>query len=310
MPTIAVFFNSMRWEKKKPWKFKDANQSYELFSKTAEQFGLKAIFSDPKHYRKGIVTRAWAYHSGWKIVKNEKIDFAMFQIFNTKKHIKFRRNLERNNVMTLNRPEFELLVQDKYAIHKLFKHFRKRTFLVNSRNDVLKKLKYTRTDKIVLKPRYGSEGRGIYIVNRSKIPEISRDYIMEEFIDSSKGIKNIVSSVFDLRIISLNGKIVYQYIRVPRRGLISNVARGGRVIPLKREQIPRKAIKVFKEIEKKLKKRFKRRFYSTDLGIDKDGNVYLFEINSHTGLYISKSEPIEEYIKIYEKLFSYFKSNS
>jgi len=57
----------------------------------------------------------------------------------------------------------------------------------------------------------GSGGEEILIKDKNELIKekinFDRDYILQEFIDTSKGIKGLVSGVHDLRVVLLNEKI-------------------------------------------------------------------------------------------------------
>jgi len=59
------------------------------------------------------------------------------------------------------------------------------------------------TELVVLKPRYGSNGMKVQVVPKNTITKqmLANDvYIAQEFIDSSKGIPNVVNQRHEMRV--------------------------------------------------------------------------------------------------------------
>ena len=96
--------------------------------------------------------------------------------------------------------------------------------------------------------------------------------------------------VYDIRVVLSQGKIIDSYIRASRKKsiLMSNVALGGKEIFIHKDQIPKEAMKDLDLIEKKFK-HYKSRLYTADFVIDKNGKVWLIELNDKPGIFLQKS---------------------
>ena len=154
-----------------------------------------------------------------------------------------------------------------------------KTFLVKNEKDLEKAKKEIKTDKIILKPRFGHGGVGIKIIKKNQFPKIKTEYVAQEFIDASKGIPKLkIKGIHDLRCVTINGKIAYTYVRVPGHGLLANLHQGGKVINV---NAPKRVQIIVKKIDSFMKK-FGKRVYSADFFFSK-GRYYLVELNSKPG---------------------------
>ncbi|GAG10994.1 unnamed protein product, partial [marine sediment metagenome] len=70
--------------------------------------------------------------------------------------------------------------------------------------------------------------------------------------------------------------------------LISNVGIGGREIYISKNKIPKQIIRLAKLIDNKFKN-YKARMYTADFLIDKNGRIWLIELNDKPGIFIEKS---------------------
>ena len=134
----------------------------------------------------------------------------------------------------------------------------------------------------MVKPAFGSSAYGVEIVEKGKIPaKISRNTIVQEMIDASKGVPGITRGVADLRVTIINGKIMHPYVRKAAKGsLFSNVSRGAKMIFAKK--IPKSALEISKKIDKRLSK-FKNRIYTIDIMFDQNSKPWVIELNSKPG---------------------------
>lgn len=141
--------------------------------------------------------------------------------------------------------------------------------------------------KIVIKPGDGIRGQGIQIDTPNNIlrnlPKLQYPYILQEFVDTSKGIEGISSSLHDLRIIAVNGKIIMAVLRTPPAGsLMANVALGGSIEEVPLAKIPTSIFKNIQKVFEKIESVHPGSFYSMDFGVE-NGQPYLFELNDRIG---------------------------
>lgn len=179
----------------------------------------------------------------------------------------------------------------KDVTHKTFPGIMKRGFRVRSKQDAARKIKRIRTSMAVYKPYDGYEGRGIIISSKDNfISKISKcDGLLEEFLDTSKGIPGLTPSYHDVRMTIMDGRLIQTYIRVPKKGsLLANVARGGSLHEFPFQKLPKSAKRIITIVDKKLR-RFGHRVYSIDIGFE-DNKPYVIEINDQIGLPYKKWE--------------------
>ncbi len=185
----------------------------------------------------------------------------------------------------LNDPEMSRICTDKFETFKLFPSHSPATSVAASADGVPAAVDAIPSERIVIKPLDGEEGRGVAVIDRTealaKIP--SYPYLLQEFLDLSDGIPGLVASTHDLRITSISGKIVLCFIRTPPpNSFLANVAQGGTKIEVPLDKIPDGARAIWNDVEAVFK-RYPRRVYSVDMGRRKDGVWKIIEINDKPG---------------------------
>ena len=195
------------------------------------------------------------------------------------------------SALTLNHWDIHTTCIDKIATAKRFPEFSKKSFTVTEKNaqDIPDKIK---SDKVVVKPIEGSEGRDVLIIDREAFDPASirktlqkteDTFLAQEFIDSSDGIPGITDGHHDLRLFIFNGEVKQSYVRIPPEGsLLANIALGAKAVPLEPSQIPESAMNVVTYIEKDFHK-YTPRLYTVDLMFE-DGKPYLVELNDQPGI--------------------------
>ncbi len=174
---------------------------------------------------------------------------------------------------------------DKDETIGLFSMFCPRSMLVQNEDEVASALKELRTDIIVSKPTALFGGEGIWIGKRSDRPVITRfPMILQEFIDTSGGIPGICDGRHDLRLITFGDRLIDAYFRQPASpdGYLSNVALGGFIAQVPLEKIPTAARALAASVDASFIN-FPDRVYSSDMGLDRNGEWKLIELNSPPG---------------------------
>ena len=196
----------------------------------------------------------------------------------TKKHYLFMRRLRKKlkrEVKVLNDPFIEDVCNDKYLTYLFLKRY------VPTTVASIKEIGKIKSDFIVVKPRFGAGGRSVRIRKRNSVKALQKDFLLQEFVDTSSGVEGLVKGVHDLRLVILNGRTLDFYARKPRKGLISNISLGGRFVKV--DRIPASAKRMGRYVDKKLRK-FYPRLYSVDLLFDKNQRPWICELNAHPGL--------------------------
>ena len=187
----------------------------------------------------------------------------------------------------LNKFELIKICHNKLKTYQLLKKYMPKTYAINKANFLSVMDKIT-TGKVVIKPIDGNSGTDVYAVDKTKITSKimqvinTRDCIVQEFVDTKKGITDIVKGYHDLRIINFSGKLCLSYLRIPGKSLISNLDRLGKERIISINKIPKIAKDLCRTIDKKFVK-FGARIYSIDMGFE-NGIPKIFELNSTPGM--------------------------
>ena len=258
-----------------------------------------------RYSSKGFFDEVWVYkNKKWQKEKNIKPDIIFDRSPYIYNEIEIKEKMASKFIFA-NDLIFHQLGDSKFLTYLIFKNLMPKTRIAYSFNELKNNLKYIKTNKIVIKPDVGASGKGIEIINRNKIDKIKINkypVVIQEFIDSSFGIKNLAEGVHDLRIIFLNQKPILSYTRRPKSGYISNVSLGGIREIISLSKIPNNLRSALKGIVNKLKC-FNNIFYSVDFFFDKNQNFYIIEINPSPSINLEDNNARHKY---YEKLSEYF----
>ena len=287
---IAVLFtDSISCDTKNAFSGRYWSRVHSIFSKKAEEHGLRLFFAPYNEFRDGKLDRAWIYKKNrWVKVHNQEVGlvysrFAKTMFLGNKenpKAVSFKyRMIEK--VTLLNHPLIDRFCWDKRIVSEMFPELTPKTFLINTLRGLKAVLPELKSKKIVLKPRFGTMGQNVIITDKDNLPEtIEENTIVQEFIDTSEGIKGLTKGYHDLRLIIADGRIDHAHIRVPKKGLLTaNVALGGKKVFIKNEQIPKKAASIARKIDR-LFRDYRPRVYSIDFLMDKNQKPYIVECNS------------------------------
>ena len=88
----------------------------------------------------------------------------------------------------------------------------------------------------------------------------------------------------DLRIVIVNGKVVWCHVREPvGDSFLANAAQGGNLTEVDYEKVPESVKEMVKKVSKLFLEKYDNPIYSLDFGINKDGTPKIFEINDQMG---------------------------
>ena len=234
--------------------------------------------------RTKTLKKAWVYDDKWKVVKNKKVDLFYYHGRTKNIYSECRKVKKVLNLPIINHLELESVCDDKLLTFNIFPDMVPKTFLVNDFYELQRVLYFIKTDKIVLKPRDGSNGNGIIIMSKKNLSNgIKKNTIIQEFVNTSHGICG-VKKIHDLRVVIIDGKIDHCYIRTPANGsLLCNVAQGGRKIFLKNSELPSSILRRVKIIDSHLE-HYGPRIYTADFMMDENKKPWLVELNSKPGM--------------------------
>lgn len=211
---------------------------------------------------------------------------------------------------TLNNPAMAYLCHNKLKTYSLFHSYMGKTSIIASHNyqTVLPTIP---SQRVVLKPVFDSEGKGIHIIDKKDFsPSLFseyEEYFVQEFLDSSSGVPGILKGYHDLRLILFNGEVKNSYIRVPKKGsLLANLAQGGRFVYVSSNRIPESARFLACTIDKKFS-HFSPRLYAVDM-LYEQGKPYLIELNDQPGMpYLEENKYENSATKFHSDLLSLFR---
>lgn len=193
------------------------------------------------------------------------------------------------NKKVLNCLAFKKLCCDKNLTYAAIGKFMPKNFEVADKKELLKYLKkFNPASLAVLKPARGMCGKDILIQRPAALSSAKlipgKKYALQEFVDTSSGIKGITKSRHDLRIVIVEGVPILAHIRTPKKGsLLANVAQGGKIKEIPIRKIPARVLKTVKNIQKIINRKYFYPLYSIDFGLDEKGKPFVFELNDQIG---------------------------
>jgi glutathione synthase/RimK-type ligase-like ATP-grasp enzyme len=260
---------------------------YLHFLSLCQKQGWEVYVLTRKTYQgEGVFNGAWLFDKKrFKLLKKTiKIDL----VYDRTAGIKFPPE-EASKMVIVNQWDFKVLCWDKWKAYQEIGHLMPRTFWVGRKENLASILTQMKTDWVVLKPFNGLKGLGIFIGSKKEalkfqFPKEFKKYIAQEFVDTSKGIPQIVNSLHDLRAAIINGQPVWSHVRVPPQGgFKANAAGGGILKEVDYELIPKSAKNIVAKVANKFYQKYDNPIFSLDFGFDKKGRPWLFEINDQIG---------------------------
>lgn len=234
----------------------------------------------------GVFAGAWLFDKKrFKLLKKTiKIDL----VYDRTAGVKFPKELDAKMVI-VNQLNFKTLCWDKWSAYQEIGYLMPKTFWVGGKENLASILPKIKTDWIVLKPFNGLKGLGIFIGPKKEalkfqFPKEFKKYIVQEFIDTSGGIPQIVNGLHDLRVAIINGQPAWSHVRIPpQRSFKANVTGGGILKEVDYELIPKSAKNMVAKIAHKFYQKYDNPIFSLDFGFDRKGRPWLFEINDQIG---------------------------
>lgn len=281
-----MFFNKEKSEKKPFFGFGEKEAVYFDFFKQGTSSGADMyIASKEKNYQGGLKFKDPLFFDGKKFKKISGIITAD-AIYDRSGGLKFPSKKISRKV--LNNIAFKSLCYSKNKMYETLGEFMPKSFKIKNQKDFEKKIElFSPNEMVVIKPSEGLGGKGIIIDTVSNIIKlklvIKKETVLQRFVDTSFGIKNITRGRHDLRIVIVFGKIIFASLRTPKEGsLLANVAQGGKIKEISLEKIPTEVKSVVLKIQKNLDKKFDYPIYSIDLGIE-NTQPFVFELNDQIG---------------------------
>ena len=274
-------------------------ETMEYFCKEGQRKGLKIYVAHFSSYEEGSLRWGYSFDGEWNCEKNIKIDLVFDKFYFTEETKKLKYRID-SEIGIFNQPKFEELCKDKLKLYRKFSGFIPKTVKADLAGSSLDKLE---GEKVVLKPRFGSAGESVQVVERDNAKsalektdteKVKKGHVLlQEFKDPSHGIPFLgVKGVHDLRIIVVDGEPSYAFIRTPESGYISNVSRGGTIRSVDLDKLPERILSTVEDIDSELSE-YVHRIYSVDMLFDKEGTPWVIELNSKPGIKFSEGKVTE-----------------
>jgi glutathione synthase/RimK-type ligase-like ATP-grasp enzyme len=313
MKKVMILFGKSNWRKAKPFSNKDYQYSYEYFYTLCKRSGIQMYRASYEwyDYKKHIFKHAWIYEgegAKWRKVNNIKPDL-VYDKTKARLETYFKKEIIGQSYSFINNQVFTRIIDDKLIVSMIFEKWSKKNWLIKNLPELKKILPKIKTEKIVLKPISESGGKGIQIIDKNKAMKkavMDREYLVQEFIDSSGGVPGISKGMHDLRVVLINDKIIYAYIREPKKdSYLANLAQGGSLSIIQKNKLPA-AIGPIISRANEIFAAFEPRIYAIDFMFDKKGRPWIVELNSMPGLFFTPEEK-PYMMEMYAELLKVFK---
>jgi glutathione synthase/RimK-type ligase-like ATP-grasp enzyme len=313
MKKVMIIFGKSNWKISKPFDNADYQYSYEYFYNLCKKKGIQMYRASYEwyDYQKHIFKHAWIYEGAglkWKKVNNIKPDL-IYDKTKARMEVYFKKELIEEHYPFINDLNFTRIIDDKFITSLLFSQWSKKSWLIRNTDDIKKIIPYIKSKKIVLKPLSDSGGKGIYIIDKNKIGSLKplkKIYLAQEFIDSSKGVPGVSKKMHDLRLVFINNKLIYSYIREPQKGsYLANLAQGGTLSIVPKDKLPKSLQPIIKH-SNEIFSTFEPRIYSIDFMFDEKKRPWIVELNSMPGLFFTPEEK-PYMIEMYKELLRVFR---
>jgi glutathione synthase/RimK-type ligase-like ATP-grasp enzyme len=313
MKKVMILFGKSNWQNAKPFSNEKYQYSYEYFYSLCKKKGLQIYRASYQwyDYEKNVFTYAWIYEGkgdGWKKVKNIKPDL-IYDKTKARMETYYIKELIGKSYPFINNQLFTRLIDDKFTTSLIFKKWSKKNWLAENKTELKKILPKIKTSKIVIKPLMESGGNGVQILTKKealKKADMQGIKLVQEFIDSSEGVPGVSTSMHDLRVVMLNEKIVYAYIREPQKGsYLANLAQGGSLKIVPNENLPKAIFPIIAFANTALAS-FRPRIFCIDFMFDEHKKPWIVELNSMPGLFFTPEEKTSM-LKMYAELLRVFK---
>jgi glutathione synthase/RimK-type ligase-like ATP-grasp enzyme len=261
-------------------------------------------------YKKNIFKYAWVYEgkgANWKRVSNITPDL-IYDKTKASTETYYKKELMHEHYPFINDLNFTKLIDDKFVTSLIFEKWSKKSWVIENSSELKNILPKLKSSKIVIKPISESGGKNVQIIDKKdagKIQIISEN-IVQEFIDSSRGVPGVSKGMHDLRLVFVGDKIIYSYIREPKEGsFLANLAQGGSLIIVPKEKIPTSLKPIIASANEAFAT-FNPRIYSLDVMFDEKKKPWIVEFNSMPGLYFTPAEK-PHMLEMYQELLTVFK---
>lgn len=293
MKNIVIIYAGDDWEKIVPISNIGTRLAIQDWMIRSDKAGVNLYRASIKWYdlEKNVFTKAWRFRNGaWEKIESaispdmiydkvlSKYDYPMLD---------FKLQIAEKTLL-FNSPLFRATFNNKLSQYVMFEEWMPVSRVANNKKELQNALEDIPSEKVVVKPLYGTGGFGIFIGEKEQ--SLKEEYcfpvLAQEFVLSEKGLPGISlrDEVADLRVVFCGGKISYALSRVAKKGsLFTNLHQGasGKMIDI--EKIPNSVNEIIEKINKKIEV-FPNAQYSLDFIFDNNGKPYFIEMNTCPGI--------------------------
>jgi glutathione synthase/RimK-type ligase-like ATP-grasp enzyme len=315
MKKVLILFGRSNWYNSVPFKNKNIKHSYECFYNLCykENIQLYRASLEWYDYENCIFKQAWTFNANldqWERAYDIKPDL-IYDKTKASMESYYKKELISEKYLFINNLSFTKILDDKLVTSLIFSKWSKKSWLVNNEEKLRRILPKIKSYNLVIKPISESGGKNVQFLNKDNVTEkavLDRDCLVQEFIDSSSGVPGIKTSnsMHDLRLVFVNEKLIYSYIREPEEGsFLANLAQGGTLHIVPEEKIPI-SLKPIINYAHSVFETFADKVYCIDFMFDENERPWIVELNSMPGLYFTSQEkPYME--ELYKELILLFK---
>ena len=293
MKNIVVIYGGDDWDKKIPFRKNPATRAgFEDLYTRAKKYNIQYYRASIEWFDENryVFKKAWTYNDNeWKkINRSIKPDGVFDKVVGSRSYELFDLKMKiAEEIPIVNHPLFKAITDNKLSQYLLFSEYMPKSFLAASRSELINSLNKIKTSKIVVKPLYGSGGRGIIIDQRNIITKSKIQYpaLIQEFIKSNRGIPGFSKNkmIADLRLKYIDHKLIFALSRIAKKGsLFTNFHQGATAVLVPNNKIPKSAKKMAQNVMKKLSS-FAGVEYSLDFIFTDSGKPILVEMNTTPG---------------------------
>ncbi len=294
--TVLILYTSHDAGPNVPFSDPKYQRCYETLYRIGEEMGLHLCRAPLGWYdpTEDIFTDSWEFVGGkWRRSGPVKPDLVYDKTSGRSAQDEIRA-LIISRYPFMDDPEFTLFANNKYETSRLLpQHFKPYRKFSNQEafRDFLRSFSGAR---LVIKPIVGSGGQGVHIVSREEAAQLDLSFpvIVQEFIDSSRGIPGITDTYHDLRMVFIGDEFVYAYVRTPKEGsYLANIAQGGNMRIIPEEILPSSLDPIIRDT-RALFARYPQKTYTIDVMFDESARPWIIEFNTMPGMFFPPEEAV------------------
>ncbi len=291
MKNLVVIYNQDDWGGDSPILSDSTREAFEAWHQRGQDVGIDFFRAHIEWYDETTNTfqKAWMFRDNqWqKMTTPITPDLVFDKVAGKYDYLYFDVKMRMaQKVKVFNHPLFRTLLDNKLSQYLFFKDSMALSFLAHNEKDLREAFLKLPGSKAVLKPLYGSGGKGILIEEKALLLKQVSDFplLAQEYVEAS-GIPEFsdLGDLADLRLIYINHELIYAISRIAKSGsLFTNFHQGAtaKMVPL--EKIPDNALLLASQILEKLRV-FPEANYALDFMFDQSGKPFLVEMNTTPG---------------------------